>query len=414
MRDRDLYATILGLKAPWKVTDVDLDPKLELVAVKVEAGNRSVLICPECGKDCPGYDTRHRRWRHLDTCQYQTILEAEVPRVECAEHGVRQIDVPWAAPGSPFTALYEALIIDWLKEATISAVARRLDLTWDEVDGVMKRAVDRGLARREKRDLIAIAVDETSFQKRHEYVTVVTDLTTSDVIYVADHRRKSSLDGFYKAEGAERLAGLEIVAMDMSKSYIASTRDHVPDADRKIAFDRFHVSKALGDALNKVRCDEHKALSAMGDMTLTRTKHLLLRRGDSLDDHQEEIVDILRQAGLKTAKAWAIKEAATKLWTYLRPGNARRAWKKWIGWAMRSRIEPMKQAARMIRDHLWGIVNAVTQGVSNALSESINAKIQRVKKMACGFRNRHRFRNAILFHLGGLDLYPASATHTDS
>ncbi|HEB53121.1 MAG TPA: ISL3 family transposase, partial [bacterium] len=98
----------------------------------------------------------------------------------------------------------------------------------------------------------------------------------------------------------------------------------------------------------------------------------------------------------------------------VRPGNAKRAWKKWIGWAMRSRIEPMKAAARMIRDPLWGIVNAVTKGVSNALSESINAKIQKVKKMACGFRNRDRFRTAILFHCGGFDLYPASATHTDS
>lgn len=118
--------------------------------------------------------------------------------------------------------------------------------------------------------------------------------------------------------------------------------------------------------------------------------------------------------GLKTGRAWMLKEAATKLRSYVRPGNAKRAWKKWIGWAMRSRIEPMKAAARMIRDPLWGIVNAVTKGVSNALSESINAKIQKVKKMACGFRNRDRFRTAILFHCGGFDLYPASATHTDS
>lgn len=414
MRDRELYSQILGLTAPWKVTDVELDAKLEVVAVTVEAEGRSAFVCPECGESCPGYDTRERRWRHLDTCQFQTILVAKVPRIKCSEHGVRQVHVPWGEAGSGFTALFEAVVIDWLKEATTAAVARRIGLTWDEVDGIMQRAVARGLARREPCELFALGVDETSFQKRHEYVTVVTNLLTSDVLYVADHRRKSSLDGFYEAQTPERLESLQLVAMDMCNAYIASTRDHVPDADVKIAFDRFHVAKVLGDALNKVRCDEHRSLTALGDGSLTGTKHLFLRRGDTLSVHEEVVVDILRRMGLKTARAWAIKEAATKLWSYVRPAWAQKAWKKWISWAMRSQIEPIKKAARTIRDHLWGIVNAVTNGVTNATSESINSRIQRVKKMACGYRNRERFRNAILFHLGGLDLYPASITHTDS
>ena len=414
MRDRDLYATILGLTAPWKVTGVELDSKLERVAVTVEAADHLAFVCPECGESCPGYDTRERRWRHLDTCQYQTVLVAKVPRIKCSEHGVRQIQVPWGEAGSGFTALFEAVVIDWLKEATTAAVARRIGLTWDEVDGIMQRAVARGLARRKPRDLYAIGVDETSFQKRHEYVTVVTDLLTSDVLYVADHRKKSSLDGFYQEQTPDRLATLEIVAMDMCKAYISSTRAHVPAADGKICFDRFHVAKVLGDALDKVRREEHRALMSADDNSLTGTKHLLLRRGDTLEAHEEGVVDLLRTMGLKTARAWAIKEAATKLWSYVKKGWADRAWKKWLSWAMRSRIEPIKKAARTIRAHLWGIVNAVTHGVTNATSESINAKIQKVKKMACGFRNRERFRNAILFHLGGLDLYPASVTHTDS
>jgi len=414
MHDRDLYATILGITLPWKVSNVELDAKLEVVSVTVEPANASALACPECGASCPGYDTRHRRWRHLNTCQYQTLLIMDVPRVECPQHGVRQVKIPWGEEGSRFTALFEAVVIDWLKEAPTKAVARRLALTWDEVDGIMQRAVARGLTRRKPRDLYAIGVDETSFQKRHEYVTVVTDLLTSDVLHVADHRRTASLDEFYRAQTKERLADLEIVAMDMSKAYISSTRKHVPDADKKIAFDRFHVAKVIGDALDKVRREEHRALLAVGDRTLTGTKHLLLRRGDALDVHQEGVVDLLRSIGLKTARAWAIKEAATKLWSYVKKGWAAKAWKKWISWAMRSRIEPIKKAARTIRDHLWGIVNAVTLGVTNATSESINSKIQKIKKVACGFRNRDRFRTAILFHLGGLDLYPASVTHTDS
>jgi transposase len=414
MRDRDLYATILGLTSPWKVMDVELDPKSETVAVQVEATGKSADLCPECGAKCPRHDSRARRWRHLDTCQYQTILVARVPRVKCAEHGVRQVSVPWSEPGSGFTALFEAIVIDWLKEATVLAVARRLKLTWDEVDGIMQRAVKRGLARRRPLTVEAIGVDETSFQKRHEYVTVVADLRTRNVLYVADGRKKSSLNGFYEALDTQQINAIRYVAMDMCRAYISSTETHVPDARRKICFDRFHVSKLLGDAVDKVRREEHRVLRADGDDSLSGTKHLFLRRGETLSVNDEEVVDILRQLGLRTGRAWAIKEAATQLWHYVKRGFAEKAWKKWISWAMRSRLQPIKRAARTIRDHLWGIVNAVIHSVTNASLESINAKIQRVKKAACGFRNRDRFRTAIMFHLGGLDLYPASATHTNA
>ena len=130
MRDRELYARILGLPEPWVVADVDLDPAARSVLVKLGLRDGATLACPECGQTCPVYDTQPRRWRHLDTCQFQTILEADVPRASCPEHGVRQIRVPFAGPGSHFTALFERLAIDWMTEAGRSATARQLDLSW--------------------------------------------------------------------------------------------------------------------------------------------------------------------------------------------------------------------------------------------------------------------------------------------
>lgn len=413
MQDRELYARILGLEAPWKVLGVDLADAEEEVTVRVGLDKGS-QPCPECGTACPRHDTRVRRWRHLDTCQFKTILEAEVPRVSCAEHGVKQIAVPWAAPGSRFTALLEAVVIDWLKESTISAVCRRLRLTWDEVAGIMQRAVQRGLARRPQLALRRIGVDETSFQKRHEYVTVVADLETSTVVHVADGRRKASLDAFYESLDIERLANLACVAMDMAKPYISSTKAHVPDAETKICFDRFHVSKIIGDAVDRVRRAEHKELMAVGDPSLTGTRYTLLRRGDDASDADAVVLGILQAMGLKSARAWRIKEAATRIWHYVKRGWAEKAWRRWISWAVRCRLDPMRKAAATIKEHLWGILNAVILNVTNATLESINAQIQRVKKAACGFRNRQRFRDAILFHLGGLDLYPAAATHPNS
>ena len=128
MRDKDLYAQILGIKSPWQVSSVDLNVPEGKVTVQVEQEEGVRSCCPACGKESSGYDSRTRRWRHLDTCQYKTILVADVPRVKCEEHGVVTISVPWAEPGSGFTALFEALVIDWLKEA--STLASRYTKVW--------------------------------------------------------------------------------------------------------------------------------------------------------------------------------------------------------------------------------------------------------------------------------------------
>ncbi|MBW8876541.1 MAG: ISL3 family transposase [Acidobacteria bacterium] len=418
MRDKDLYQRILGLEAPWAVTEVELDLKdLRKGEIRVHvAGSAEQWPCPECSRLCPGYDHLPRRWRHLDTCQYPTILVAMVPRVNCPDHGVKQIRVPWGEPGSRFTALFEALIIDWLKEASVSAVARQLGLTWHEVDGVMSGAVRRGLARRTPKLPRQIGVDETSFQRRHEYVTVVIDREAKVVSHVADGRGREVLDAYYESHPLAQREAVLSVTMDMWGPYIASTYEHIPSAETKIAFDKFHVAQHLGTAVDKVRRQEHRVLRAEGDEQLTKTKYLWLSNPDELTDEAWQRFEPLRRSSLKTARAWAIKEYAMSLWSYRRPAWAQRAWQRWYSWAIRSRLEPIKKVARMVKTHLDGIVTAVVKGITNARSESVNAKIQWLKYTARGFRNRERFRNAIYFHLGGLDLYPAGvsgATHTN-
>jgi transposase len=163
MQDRTLYARLLGVEDPWRVSDVTLRlDEEQAVVVSVEMDPGAALHCPKCQSRASGYDSRERRWRHLDTMQYRTLLVATIARVQCDEHGVVQIAVPWSDPGSRFTALFEALVIDWLKEANFSAVARQLSLSWDQVAGIQERAVRRGLARREKQRPRCIGVHETS------------------------------------------------------------------------------------------------------------------------------------------------------------------------------------------------------------------------------------------------------------
>ena len=143
--------------------------------------------------------------------------------------------------------MFEALVIDWLKEASKSGVARMLRLTWDEVDGIMNRAVERGLDRRKAQPLVNIGIDETSFQKRHEYVTVIYDCDRKHVIDVLDDRKRDSVEEFYFATPLEHLKSIESVSMDMWPNFIEATQLHVPDAENKIAFDRFHVAKHIGE-----------------------------------------------------------------------------------------------------------------------------------------------------------------------
>lgn len=415
MNDRKLYEQILGISSPWHVERVELKLEQGQVLVTVE-GSDAVQRCPECERRSVRYDSSERRWRHLDTCQYQTILIATVPRVKCDEHGVLQVRVPWAEERSRFTALFEALVIDWLRATeSIAAVASGMRLTWDQVAGIRARAVERGMRRRGRAALPgSIGVDETSITRGHEYITVVNALGSACVLDVMDHRTGESLDAFWAQYTPVELEAIEAVAMDMWAPYIESTRRHLPHADDVIVFDKFHILGHLGDAVDRVRRAEHRELRAESDDRLARTKYLWLTHPDRLERDARRRIESLCKSSLRTARAFRYKEHAAQLWGFVRRGMAERLWRQWLHGALRCKLEPIRKVARMIKKHWVGVINAATSDVTNAMSESINSRIQRIKKRACGFRSRVRFREAILFHLGGLNLYPAGVASIHS
>lgn len=406
MEDRALYQTILGLSAPWLVERVELRVEPGEVDVWVGAAAGTPHTCPDCAAVSAIHDHVERRWRHLDTCQFRTILCARVPRVRCATHGVRTTRVPWAEPGSRFTLLFERLAIAWLREATPTAVARRLGLSWDEARGIMERAVRRGLARRQPTVVPYLGVDEKSFLKRHQYVSVVVDLGSPRVLHVADERKAVSLDDYFGDLDEAQLAGIVAIAMDMWEPYRTTVRAHVPDADAKIVFDKFHVMQHVNVAVDTVRKQEHKALAAAGDTRLTHTKYAWLRNPVHFSASAWRDFAALRLSTLQTARAWAMKESLRRLWDYTYVGAARTFFSRWYGWAMRSRLEPMKKVARMLKAHLDNILTYLTHRITNAVTEGLNAKIQWIKYSARGYRNRDAFKMAIYFYCGGLDLEP--------
>ncbi|MFZ5506821.1 MAG: ISL3 family transposase [Pseudomonadota bacterium] len=409
----ELYRQLLGVTAPWSVQRVDMDVHGLRVDVHLEHAPAARFACPQCGRECSVYDhAAERSWRHLDSCHFQTVLHARAPRVNCSEHGVRLVELPWAEPGGRFTRLFEALAVDVLLATDVKKAATILGITWDEAWNIMERAVVRG--RRIKRSTMPelIGVDEKAIAKGHRYMTLVCDLEQATVEYIGDDRRQVSLDAYFDAFDPEALQALRAVCMDMWPPYINACLDKVEQAEQKIVFDRFHIMWHVVDAVDTVRKREHKALLSVGDATLSKSKYLWLYSAENVPPKWHERFNELKGANLKTARAWALKESLRELWDHRRAADAKRFWQRWYFWATHSRLKPMIDAAKMIARHLPNVLTYFTHRISNAMAEGLNSKIATIQKRACGYRNAERFKIAVYFHCGGLNLWPQRWTHS--
>lgn len=410
MRDVELYRAILGLEAPWTVARVDLKVKDQRVDVYAEHGKRKTWPCPKCEAPCGLHDhDEEKTWRHLDTCQFKTVLHARVPRVRCDEHGVLQVRVPWAELGGRFTALFERWAIDVLHETSINGGAHLLGISWDEAHHIMERAVVRGLARREKKVPAHLGLDEKSFGKGPRFATVATDIQAGAVINVAEGRTKESVYRCLGTYSLNDLARVEAVAIDMSNTYISAVQSCVQDADRKIVFDRFHIVQHMTEAVDKVRRDENKQLQGEGDDQLVGSRYFWLYGRENVPNKHQVAFGALRDAKLKTARAWAIKEQLRDLWDQPTLEQGKAWWADWFNWASHSRLAPVKKVARMIKKHLPNVLTYFTHPITSATNEALNGVIKGLSKRAYGFRSFPNFRTAVLFHCGKLQLYPRIA-----
>lgn len=409
MQDIELYRYLLGLESPWTVEKVKLDMINQRVDVWATHGDGLRWACPECGAAMPLYDhAPERTWRHLDSCQFKTFLHARPPRVNCKDHGVLQARLPWADEKARFTALFERLAIDVLGICDIKGATKILRISWDEARHIMERAVSRGLKRKKKRIPKTIGVDEKSVGKGHDYITLVNDVDRAAVDYIGDDRKQESLDGYFVRFSKKKRAKIKAVAVDIWDPYLASIRNHVPDAGEKIVFDRYHLMTHMVKAVDEVRKEEHRELKREDDETLTGSKYLWLYSKENVPDRQKSRLRSLSRQKLKTARAWAIKESFRELWGYTRLAWAAGHFKAWFFWATHSRLEPVIEKARMFRKYLAQILTYFRHRITNAVSEGLNSKIQTIKKMAYGYRNRQNFKVAIYFHCGALDLYPVT------
>lgn len=406
MQDKELYHQLLGLKSPWKINDIDIDFNEMKVEILIEWPAKTKAPCPVCSQLSPVHDHREeRKWRHLDTMQFKTILTTRIPRVKCSDHGVKSIEVPWAENQSRFTLLFERLAINVLLAANNQTKAQELlDLSWDEIHAVQKRAVERGLMRREELNTKYIGIDEKSFLKGHNYVTAIYDVENSRVIDVGLERKEETLSQMFskiKINDKERILA---VAMDMWKPFLNAVTKELPKAD--VVHDKFHIVKYLGEAVDKVRRHENAKLSKDDDDKLKGTKYLWLTNPKNWNQKQKDLYNKLKGDELKVSKAWSLGQMFNEFWSQSSIESARNLFSKWYYLATHSQLQPVITVAKMLNAHIENILTYLKHGITNAVAEGLNSKIQQVKSSARGFRNFENFRIAILFYCGKLDMFP--------
>ena len=404
------YARLLGLNDSWRVESVDLqieDRRVEIRLSHVGSG----VFCPECGEACGLADhADERRWRHLDTMQFTTELVARPPRSRCGEHGVKTIVPPWAGKHSRFTLLFEAFAVEVLQACrTVNAAAALLGLSWDAVQSIMDRAVARGLERRETTHIPHLGIDEKSFRKGHDYITVLTDLNGSRVLDVVPERTQAAAEAVLQTLTVEQRQEVRAVAADMLPAYANAVAHQLPNAE--LVHDKFHVAKHLGEAVDQVRRAENKALQAEDDDRLKGTRQLWLFNKSNLSSQNRRRFEAIRHNGLKTARAWAIKEEFRWFWQYVYSTSAKEFFDQWYAWGVRCRLRPIVRVAKMLKRHLPNLLSYFLYRITNATSEGFNSVIQALKYAARGFRSFGNYRTRILFYCGRLDLRPQLPCH---
>ena len=398
------YAGLLGVKEPWRVSEVTREPEVERVCVRIEWPAGTAPLCPECGRTGIWHDSREREWRHLDAMGHEVRLCCAVPRCRCEAHGVKSVRVPWAEPESRFTLHFEAFAVAVMVACrSLTQAADLLRLHWDSVQRLIDRAVARGLARRSTEGVRRVGLDEKSFQRGQRYVSLMTDLDGRRVLDVVAGRDTEQAVALWEALPAEQRAKVEAAAMDMGANFVAATHQAAPQA--AIVHDRFHVSQHLNDAVDKTRREEARRLEEKGDETLKQTRWLWLH-GTVPEKHQASFAELL-EMNLKTARAWCYKEQMVEFWSQPDAAAGERFFTQWYRAVMRSKLEPVKKVARTLKAHLVHLLTYFQHPITNALTEGFNSKIQAIKADARGFRRFENYRARILFFCGKLDLFPS-------
>ncbi len=399
----------LGLSSPWYVKDISFtttEDAAKQLNIHIDF-RRGAKFTDLAGVVCSVYDTAQREWQHLDFFQHRCMLHARVPRIKTSSSEVKQIDVPWARPGSGFTLLFEAFAMCLIEnEMPVNKAAATLSVYPNRLWTVFNYWVKRALAKDDLSSLEDIGIDETSSRKGHNYVMLAADLKKRRVVFVTEGKDEKTLKAFKEHLKKKQVSPKQIknIGIDMSPAFIAGIMKNFPDSS--IVFDRFHIVKLLNEAMDTVRKAErreHHALKGHKYTFLKKNKNLTVQQRIAKYEFIEDYPTL--------GEAYRLKELFDDFWDFKDPEEANAFLAYWCDLTQEAKIRPFIKFANTIKAHWTGILNYINSNISNGILEGINNKIQLAKRRARGYRNIDNFIAMIYFIAGKLEFdYPHKTT----
>ena len=400
MRDTQLFQLALGINPPWFVAAADFNAEKKRLDIEIDfkAGGR--FACPACKvADCPVHDTARKTWRHLDFFQHQAFLHARTPRITCGTCGVRQVEVPWARPGSGFTLLFEALTMTLVTHMPVRAAANLVGEHDTRIWRIVQHYVEDAVKRMDLADLRRVALDETAAKRGHDYITLFVDIDQRKTVFVTEGRSADTVAKFadHVDDHNSDASRIKEVCIDMGGPFIKGVTHNLTEAE--ITFDKFHAVKLVNDAVDKVRRIESKTEAA-----LKGSRYSWLKNRANLTAAQTATLDALVHSNLKTARAYRMRLAFQDVYAQPSRGWGELMLNRWIGWAKRSRLASMVDVGQTMQRHRDGLLAWFDSRIANGLIEGINSLIQAAKAKARGYRSLRNLIAITYLVTGKLDL----------
>lgn len=360
--------------------------------------------CQKCGRRCPIVRfAKKRSWTDV-TILGRVVVFWYVPKeINCPIHGRGQEEIPWAAPLSRVTYRLEYIVCQLGRIMTQKAAADILKMPTSTLSDILHRVITRVRAGHRIRGLVTLGVDEISYCKGRKFATIVYDLDRSCVLWVGKGKGRETIDQFFNEELSERQR-LKITwaSSDMSRAYTEAIKHHCPNA--KLVIDRFHLVKALNEAVDEVRKEEWRDLDVEGRKAIKGLRWLLGMGPSSRTKGHTRFLNSLRKSNRRIHRAWVLKDEFDHFWHYSYLGAAEAFLKQWMTAALKSRIPSMRTFVGTLRAHYENIITFIERPLTNAVGEGINRILKIVKNRASGFRNLESFTDIIFLTMGDLDI----------
>ena len=396
-----LFEVALGVEEPIFIEKIEFDKQCGELHIYMNFRRGGKFACSTCGKsDCPVYDTTEKTWRHLNFFQYKCFIHFRTPSTKCDNCGVRLFIPFWGRSQSGFTVLFEALIMTLAKEMPISEIAELVDEHDTRLWRIINFHIKKAYSEKDLSKVSKVGIDETSSRKGHKYVSVFVDMEQKEVVFATPGKDKSTIERFdeelLKHNGNS--STIRDVSMDMSPAFISGVKENLANAN--ITFDKFHVIKQLNEAIDQIRRQETKI-----NPCLKGSRYIWLKNPQNLTIRQQADLKTLSKENRKLAKAYQMKLTFQDIYrTIWDVSVADIAIQKWLSWAVRSRLEPIKRFAKMIKSHYVGILQFFRSKLTAGLTEGINSRIQEIKRRAKGFRNINNFISMIYLEAANLNI----------